>query len=370
MEIKPTIGRKVWYWPNNDTSMAVSSADQALDATVIYVHEDGFVNLFIIDHMGAMYSRYRVPLYQGDVDSRPRDHSCATWMPYQREQASKATTVTAEEKAELLEVFEKPRHTVDIPDSTGRIARYILDDAASTESALSAKLIEMGWTPPGYAKPVDSAGPLLSSATDQQLLVEANVRGHAVLHHTTQERAELMAETVASDPCITKRRASEPMFTLLGRDPVAASLVRLWATARERLKSKITPPERIEEAIRLSAGMRSYYQDEKYAEPIDVLDLLPVDMLERALAGRGYNVLPNAARMAGEMKDGSAPTGVPRISGPFYEQLKKQLREELFQFPDVRPAGAGNGMPPNTAPQQPIVEPRYTGHRYDITGQF
>jgi hypothetical protein len=337
LEIKPTIGRKVWYWPTNDTSMAVSSADQALDATVIYVHEDGFVNLFIVDHMGAMYSRYRVPLYQGDVDSRPRDHSCATWMPYQREQASKASIVTAEEKSELLGVFEKPRHTVDIPDSSGRIARYILDDAASTESALSAKLVEMGWTPPG--------GMVRSDPVD--LSTVANV---ALIQELARRNISLTAaEKTFADPCLAKRRPGEPMFTLLGRDPVAASLVRLWAAARDAYLLKQTDPDRLANALDIADKMERWSRGPSDTRPLgngvpaDVLDLLPLDMLERALSKRGYTVLPNAARMAGEMKDGSAPTGVPRISGPFYEQLKKQLREELFQMPDLRPAGAGDG---------------------------
>ena len=85
--ISPSIGRKVWYWPVNDTSLVQYSPSVALDATVIYPWGDSCVNLRITDHAGVTHIRTSVFLHQGDVESRPSS-SCATWMPYQMGQAA------------------------------------------------------------------------------------------------------------------------------------------------------------------------------------------------------------------------------------------------------------------------------------------
>ena len=63
------------------------------------------------------------------------------------------------------------------------------------------------------------------------------------------------------DPCLTKREPGEPSFTLLGRDPFGASLVWLWATARERYAEKPTNPEKIKDARRISNRMHLWCED-------------------------------------------------------------------------------------------------------------
>jgi hypothetical protein len=85
--ITPTIGRKVWYWPVNERGITVYDEKQACDATIIFVHGDTSINATVIDHAGV--SHYKaVTLYQGSVEDRPTS-SCATWMPYQQDQAKK-----------------------------------------------------------------------------------------------------------------------------------------------------------------------------------------------------------------------------------------------------------------------------------------
>lgn len=87
--IKPTIGRRVWYWPNGTTGLSlVHGSDQPCDAGICYVWGDRMVNLTVADHGGDMHSRTRVQLLQDD-DPIPAG-AYATWMPYQVVQAKQA----------------------------------------------------------------------------------------------------------------------------------------------------------------------------------------------------------------------------------------------------------------------------------------
>lgn len=89
MTIQPTIGRKVWYWPHEDGGLNVYDANQACDATVVYVWSDTCVNLRVTDHAGNTVARTSVRLVQDE--ERPARQSHATWMPYQLGQAARAT---------------------------------------------------------------------------------------------------------------------------------------------------------------------------------------------------------------------------------------------------------------------------------------
>lgn len=77
--IVPTIGRKVWFYD------ADGSPEQ--DATVIDVHGDRMVSLYVISRQGIPSSVHSVTLVQkGDL--QPVGRYCA-WMPYQTTQAAK-----------------------------------------------------------------------------------------------------------------------------------------------------------------------------------------------------------------------------------------------------------------------------------------
>ena len=78
--IKPTIGRKVWFFD------APGTPEQ--DATVIDVHGDRCVSLFVINRGGTTSNQRSVILVQ-EGDAIPAG-SHATWMPYQVGQAAKA----------------------------------------------------------------------------------------------------------------------------------------------------------------------------------------------------------------------------------------------------------------------------------------
>lgn len=105
--IKPTVGRKVWYRPSETETLQRTSEGpqmgiilhvlegmsgvggfmQPLDATIIGVHVNGLVNLYIIDAMGLPHVRLNATLKQegdGYIDG-----GYAEWMPYQIGQAKK-----------------------------------------------------------------------------------------------------------------------------------------------------------------------------------------------------------------------------------------------------------------------------------------
>jgi hypothetical protein len=79
--ITPTIGRKVWYFD------AAGQPEQ--DATVIDVHGDRCVSLFVVNRGGTTSVRRSVTLVQKGDDAMPSGSHC-TWMPYQNAQAAKA----------------------------------------------------------------------------------------------------------------------------------------------------------------------------------------------------------------------------------------------------------------------------------------
>lgn len=84
--IKPTIGRRVWYWPSqkqlSEGVLKQIYPDQALDAGVICVHGDRSVNLFVTDHFGRTLFLSSVQLLQ-EADVVPDSGGYASWMPYQ-----------------------------------------------------------------------------------------------------------------------------------------------------------------------------------------------------------------------------------------------------------------------------------------------
>lgn len=92
--IKPTIGHKVWFYPNGATlaGAIANYGGQPLDATVVYVHNDSMINLRVTDHAGNAFPLCSVLLLQDDSVA-PLGRAYAAWMPYQKGQAAKAEAV-------------------------------------------------------------------------------------------------------------------------------------------------------------------------------------------------------------------------------------------------------------------------------------
>lgn len=93
--IKPTIGRKLWFWESlaafnsarahNFDHDTLPVAEQPLDATVVAVWSPAMINLYVIDHNGTGRAETSVQLIQeGDT---PPPGRFATWMPFQVGQA-------------------------------------------------------------------------------------------------------------------------------------------------------------------------------------------------------------------------------------------------------------------------------------------
>jgi len=100
MSIKPTIGRQVWFYPDaRDIENGVDFRFQPLAATVVYVHNDLFLNLQVLDAVGQSWLFEDIPLFQTD---KPWDYTgrCCQWTPYQRQQAAVYSCAEGEKPAD------------------------------------------------------------------------------------------------------------------------------------------------------------------------------------------------------------------------------------------------------------------------------
>lgn len=94
--IKPTIGRRVWLWTTGSPGVReqhqiVQDAKQAFDATVVFVHPDGRINVSYRDHHGTVSKAEHLDLRDpGDDGHGHGSAPYCTWMPYQVGQAKAA----------------------------------------------------------------------------------------------------------------------------------------------------------------------------------------------------------------------------------------------------------------------------------------
>jgi len=101
MSMKPSVGRRVWYWPhpserNYDPLDDVSDGSdlQPFDAGIARVNKDGTINVSIVSDSG-----YPMTPRQGVMLRETPDQAVAgecSWMPYQVGQA-KANTQSPSE---------------------------------------------------------------------------------------------------------------------------------------------------------------------------------------------------------------------------------------------------------------------------------
>jgi hypothetical protein len=110
--IKPTIGRRVWYWPSEleyaeaerltkgeEGVLGAQDRSQPCDAGICYVHDERRVNLTVADHAGLLHARRYVPLVQEGDAPPPPGTAYAQWMPYQTGQAAKQAQPAANDFA-------------------------------------------------------------------------------------------------------------------------------------------------------------------------------------------------------------------------------------------------------------------------------
>ena len=80
--IKPTVGRVIQYWPHVSWIGRVLSPAQPFKADVVFVHEDGRINVAGFDHMGKAFADEGIEIWDGEGVKPASAH--AQWMPYQK----------------------------------------------------------------------------------------------------------------------------------------------------------------------------------------------------------------------------------------------------------------------------------------------
>ena len=103
MNITPSVGRRVWYWPSIEEA-AYWNKEQAhpcqpFDAGIAHVNEDGTINLGLTNDLGNP-----LPGKQNVRETSPEkpEPGCWSWMPFQlgqaKQQADVGTTITSPRK--------------------------------------------------------------------------------------------------------------------------------------------------------------------------------------------------------------------------------------------------------------------------------
>jgi hypothetical protein len=94
--INPTVGRIVWFYPEQEDLEAGFVWDyvQPCAATVVHVTDPQTINLHVLDHTGQAWAFEEVLLFQDVRPTRFR-HRCAEWMPYQKNQQAKQEALDA-----------------------------------------------------------------------------------------------------------------------------------------------------------------------------------------------------------------------------------------------------------------------------------
>lgn len=98
--------------------------------------------------------------------------------------------------------------------------------------------------------------------------------------------------------CYENAHPDEPMFVLLGRDPIGGALVRLWCDARDTLKPG---DPKIAEAAACAEAMEAWCRKAERMPERNVLALLPFAHLAAELERRGATVTP--AQHGGDYED-------------------------------------------------------------------
>jgi len=114
--IKPTVGRKVWFFPGTGPIGNFKLSEQPMDATIIHVWGDTCVNLFVVDHKGGKHFVSSAYL-NSNPESRPT-YGCWEWMPYRVGQAAKA------------EKTEKP---LDMEALSAAVVSYMVESGMVSE---------------------------------------------------------------------------------------------------------------------------------------------------------------------------------------------------------------------------------------------
>ncbi len=110
--------------------------------------------------------------------------------------------------------------------------------------------------------------------------------------------------------CYAAAHPDEPMFILLGRDPVAPLLVRLWAELRGEM-TKGLPTAQRDEAVRCSDVMHEWARDHGKTNQLSEARMRLVTFAKRAVEQGIHGYPAICPECGGDFYDGRehAPTG-------------------------------------------------------------
>lgn len=137
MRIDPTIGRVVLYFPAPGQFLN-RCGPQPMAATVVFVHDQRYVNLAVYDHNGIQHCYPHVQLVQEDDVYVTDEHRCE-WMSYQKGQAAKTEQLEAKltkhfEVDDLVAVFDRYNFAVPLK------ARVV--EVAAMNDGIAVRLLE------------------------------------------------------------------------------------------------------------------------------------------------------------------------------------------------------------------------------------
>lgn len=128
--------------------------------------------------------------------------------------------------------------------------------------------------------------------------------------------------------CYANAQPDEPLFVLLARDRIGASLVRLWAAVRETLG---TERAKIADARARADAMAQWHRELHGHDGLEVLQWLPFDLLAAEMARRGFPLQRTIVAMPVERDE----------NGFWYHPLWPALAtpEETSEEPTARALG-------------------------------
>lgn len=209
--IIPTVGRKVWFWPQDCTFEkrnaegvlkpfapsdlgGVTAARQPMDATVVYVWHDRMVNLLVLDHYGNAFPVTSATLVQ-DGDEPPTGAYCE-WMPFQKGQAAKAdapaapvANISSDHRFQLEQqlVIGAAGTLANAPHAAADIARGIKNFLDTLHPISADRLLAL--------PVVDQSAPK-ARTTDQNIEAEIQAKGADVAPRITPADVEANISSV------------------------------------------------------------------------------------------------------------------------------------------------------------------------------
>lgn len=143
--IKPTVGRRLWYFARKSdylgstVPMTVVDRTKPLDAGIAYVHSDRLINISVTDQSGAIHNRTSVPLYQDGEDAPVEVGGYCVWMDYQVQQAAKEAVQAPAAHVQMIGASPAPSITIEDIESSIAGEYYLTGDELAQASQAHVK---------------------------------------------------------------------------------------------------------------------------------------------------------------------------------------------------------------------------------------